>query len=296
MGTADLIEQTPEGLLITGLRGEKIIAHLSFYIAFVVEDEYRVTHAGHHIGNVGFVPEIEEEGYLILAGRRWKILDIDHDRKSILVEPSTGGRVPRFFSAAHIDIHPRVREVMKELLEQGDAPVYLDPIARDMFTLARLTARDSDVLRNPFFQDGLDTVWFNWTGSKIQRTLWAMAKLSGLANVNDEQVALVFEKTPLCAYRRSTTAAVVQLPRRRLSGPTVPLPHRREIRPLSLRRPHRRALRATRHWISPRPGKNPRRHPAPRPLARRVLSLMSLNRAGPQRPPSATRTTVPNFR
>lgn len=197
MGTADLIEQTPEGLLITGLRGERIIAHFSFYIAFVVEDEYRVTHSGHHIGNVGYVPEIEEEGYLILAGRRWKILVVDHDRKSILVEPSTGGRVPRFFSAAHIDIHPRVREVMKELLGQGDVPVYLDPTAREMLTLARSTARDSGVLRKPFFQDGLDTVWFNWTGSKIQRTLWAMAKLSGLANVNDEQVALVFEKTLL---------------------------------------------------------------------------------------------------
>ena len=96
MGAADLIEQTPEGLLITGLRGEKIVRHHGFYVAFIVHEEYRVNHAGHHIGNIGFVPEFEEEGFLILAGRRWRILDIDHDRKTIIVEPSPGGRVPRF--------------------------------------------------------------------------------------------------------------------------------------------------------------------------------------------------------
>ena len=107
LGAADLIEQTSEGVLIAGLRGEKIMAHHSFYVAFVVEEEYRVNHDGHHIGNVGFVPEVEEEGYLILAGRRWKILAVDHDRRTIAVEPSTGGRVPRFFSGPGGDIHPR---------------------------------------------------------------------------------------------------------------------------------------------------------------------------------------------
>ena len=195
MGTADLIEQTPEGLLITGLRGEKIIAHFSFYVAFVVEEEYRVTHSGHHIGNVGYIPEIEEEGYLILAGRRWKILVVDHDRKSILVEPSTGGRVPRFFSAAHIDIHPRVRQVMKELLEQGDPCPPRPNCARHVH---------SSLLDCPRFGRVAQTVLpgrprhrsVPTDRPQIRCTLWAMAKFSGLANVNDEQVALVFEKTP----------------------------------------------------------------------------------------------------
>jgi ATP-dependent helicase Lhr and Lhr-like helicase len=197
MGAADLLEQAPDGLLITGLRGEKIIAHHSFYVAFVVEEEYRVNHESHHIGNVGFVPDLEEEGFLILTGRRWKIIDIDHDRKTILVKPSTGGRVPRFFSGPGGDIHPRVREVMRELLEQNDLPVYLDPTARDMLTQARATARDSGVLRNPFLQDGLDTIWFTWTGSRTQRTLWALGKLSGISTIHDEDIALVFEKIPV---------------------------------------------------------------------------------------------------
>ena len=101
------------GLLITGLLGEKIVAHHDFYVAFIVHEEYRVNHAGHHIGNIAFVPEFEEDRFLILAGRRWQILDIDHDRKAITVEPSPGGRVPVFTPDRADDIHPRVREVMK---------------------------------------------------------------------------------------------------------------------------------------------------------------------------------------
>ncbi len=212
MGAADLIEQAPDGLIITGLHGEKIIAHHGFYVAFVVEEEYRVTHAGHHIGNVGYVPDIEEEGYLILAGRRWKILAVDHDRKSILVEPSTGGRVPRFFSGPGSDIHPRAAQVMKALLETNELPVYLDPTALQMLSQARSTARDSGLLRNPFLQDGLDTIWFTWTGSRIERTLLALAKLSGVPNVHDEDVALVFEKTPVARVHEIYTGFLANPP------------------------------------------------------------------------------------
>src|SRR3954465_15931942 len=44
MGKADLIEQTPEGLLILGLRGERIVRGRDFYMAFIVPEEYRVLH------------------------------------------------------------------------------------------------------------------------------------------------------------------------------------------------------------------------------------------------------------
>ena len=52
MGSADLIEQTPEGLLITGLLGEKIVRGHGFYVAFTVHEEYRVSHGGHHVGTL----------------------------------------------------------------------------------------------------------------------------------------------------------------------------------------------------------------------------------------------------
>jgi ATP-dependent Lhr-like helicase len=194
MGSQDLIEQTPEGLLITGLRGEKIVRHHDFYVAFVVQQEYRVNHAGHQIGSVAFVPEFEEERFLILAGRRWRILNIDHDRKAITVEPSPGGRVPVFHSDGWEDIHPRVRQMMKGLLERTDTLAYLDINAREMLQQARATARHAGLLRTPLFQDGADTIWFTWTGTRIQRALLGLGEYFGGLKVEDEGIALVFKK------------------------------------------------------------------------------------------------------
>jgi ATP-dependent Lhr-like helicase len=118
MGAADLIEQTPEGLLISGLLGEKLARSHDFYVAFIVHEEYRVNHEGHHIGNIAFVPEFQEGKFLIFAGRRSQILHIDHERMAITVQPSPGGRVPGFHGERGQDIHPRVRQAKKDLLKQ----------------------------------------------------------------------------------------------------------------------------------------------------------------------------------
>jgi len=194
MGKADLIEQTPDGLLILGLRGERIVRSRDFYIAFVVPEEYRVLHQGRHIGNVTSTPDLASDGYLILAGRRWKVLHVDPERKEILVEPSPGGRVPAFSGTAGQDIHPKVREMMRSLLFRDDMPVYLDPVARGMLTNARAAAREADLGRRSFLQDGSDTLWFTWTGSRIERTLAGLGCHAGGLDVQDEEIALRFAR------------------------------------------------------------------------------------------------------
>jgi ATP-dependent Lhr-like helicase len=192
MGKADLIEQTPEGLLILGLRGEAIVRNRDFYIAFVVPEEYRVLHQARHVGNVTSTPDLASDGYLILAGRRWKILEVDPQRQEILVEPSPGGRVPTFSGSAGHDVHPRVREQMLSVLFRDDLPVYLDPAARQMLANARAAAREADLGRRSFLQDGSDTIWFTWTGSRIERTLAGLGGHVGGLDVHDEAIALRF--------------------------------------------------------------------------------------------------------
>jgi len=212
MGTADLIEQTPEGLLITGLCGERIVRSHDFYVAFNVSEEYRVTHGGHHIGNIAVSPEFQEGSFLILAGRRWKILDIDQERKSIAVQPSPGGRVPSFPGDRGQDIHPRVRQVMEALLGRTGLPVYLDMKSREMLLQARATARDSGLLHNPFLQDGPAAIWFTWTGSRIQRTLFALGQFFGGFKVADEEIALVFEKASVARVQEVYRQFLVSCP------------------------------------------------------------------------------------
>ena len=203
MGKADLIEQAPEGLLIAGLLGETIVRSHDFYVAFVVHEEYRVSHAGHHVGNISLNPDFKVNGFLILAGRRWKILDIDDERKAISVQPSPGGRVPHFQPEGGQEIHPRVRQMMKKLLERIDLPSYLDLKAREMLHQARSTASEANLQQASFLQDGPRVIWFTWTGTKIQRTLYGLGTYFGGFDVSDEGIALVFEKATISGVKET---------------------------------------------------------------------------------------------
>jgi ATP-dependent helicase Lhr and Lhr-like helicase len=209
MGAADLVEQTPEGPLISGLRGEKIVRHHDFYVAFMVTEEYRVSHVGHAIGSVEFLPDYEKDRHLILAGRRWRILDVDHERKVISVVPSPGGRVPSFSHRDGGDLHPRIRVKMREILARDDVPLYLDNSARQMLTMARLAAREAGVLDQAFVQDGSTVYWFTWTGSRIQRALFGLGAFFGGLKADNRGIALAFEKIEISqvqdVYRRFFT-------------------------------------------------------------------------------------------
>jgi ATP-dependent helicase Lhr and Lhr-like helicase len=209
IGKADLIEQTAEGVLILGLLGEKIVNSRDFYMAFIVPEEYRVIHGGRHVGNVTSAPDLSLDAYLILAGRRWKILQVDQDHKEILVEPSPAGRTPSFSGMRFSDIHPRVRETMRALLFRDDVPIYLDPRAKEMLASARAAAREAGLSQRLFLKDGQDTIWFPWTGSRIQRTLVGLGRLVGGLHVEEDGIAVTIKKMTekgVCeAYRKVLT-------------------------------------------------------------------------------------------
>ena len=206
MGKADLIEQTTEGLLILGLLGEKIGRSRDFYMAFIVPEEFRVIHGGRHVGNVTSAPDLSVDSYLILAGRRWKILQVDQDRKEILVQPSPAGRTPSFSGRHFSEIHPKVRETMRSLLFRDDVPIYLDPKAKQMLASARAAAREAELSHRSFLQDGPHVIWFPWTGSRIQRTLIALGRFVGGLQIQEEGIAIKIEKVTVegvCgAYRK----------------------------------------------------------------------------------------------
>jgi hypothetical protein len=64
-----------------------------------------------------------------------------------------------------------------------------------MLQSARAAAHAADLGRQRFLQDGARTVWFTWTGSRIQRTLAGLGQYVASMDVHDEGIALVFEKT-----------------------------------------------------------------------------------------------------
>jgi ATP-dependent helicase Lhr and Lhr-like helicase len=196
LGANDMIEQTPEGDLILGIKGERVVRSSDFYSAFASSEDMKVYFKGHLIGTVSAPPGLGADGYLILAGRRWKVIEIDPEKREILVEPAKGGRLPFFSGKSGADIHPRVRAEMLAVLKSQDRPVYLDDKARDILGLARDFARHAGIADNPIITDGPDTYWFTWTGSRIHRTLMGMGRFLGGLDIRDEDIALCFEKTP----------------------------------------------------------------------------------------------------
>ncbi len=192
IGDRDLIEQAPDGTLILGLKGEQIVRNFNFYSAFKTEKELRVICNGRTIGTVLGLPGTGAEDYLILAGKRWRVLEVDSEKEEILVEPAKGGSVPFFGVSLGADILPRVREKMYYVLSSQALPSYLDPQAQQILSSARDTARESDIIHNNILVLGNETIWFTWTGSRINRTLWCLGRYADF-QVANRDIALVFQ-------------------------------------------------------------------------------------------------------
>lgn len=192
LGKHDILSQDSTGLLILGIKGEKIVRSFDFYSAFMTSRDYTVVHGSKQIGSVYSVPDHEVRGFLILAGKRWEIKTIDHDKREITVLPSKGGKAPVFFPSSGADIHPRIGEKMHEILVGNIIPDYLDSQAKKMLKQAQLVAQESGLNSHDFVEDGSDTYWFTWTGSARHRTLFLLGKEFAGLKVTDCYPALKF--------------------------------------------------------------------------------------------------------
>ncbi len=70
MGQGELIEQTPQGDLILGILGEKIVRNYNFCSVFKSLEEIKVIFNGKVIGTLLNKSGIVKESYLILAVKR----------------------------------------------------------------------------------------------------------------------------------------------------------------------------------------------------------------------------------
>jgi len=193
MGASDLIEQDEMGVLILGLEGERIVNNFEFYSAFTTPREFSVINKGGKIGSIQSAPDLETRKFLILAGRRWEILEIDFKRSEILVEPSKGGKVPKFSSGGGADIHSKIREKMREIVTSDSVPAYLDPHGQEMLREAQHAAREAGLAENQFVVDGSHTYWFTWTSSAKHRTLFILGTEFAGLHVDCEKIALKFK-------------------------------------------------------------------------------------------------------
>ena len=186
MGAMQLITQLGNQQLVLGIVGERIVGHYTFYAVFKTPEEYRLVAGSKTLGTLPVTTLLLPEQYIIFAGIRWQVKDIDMDKKVVYVVVAKGGGVPPAFDGGgDMSIHDRVRQEMYDILSSGDYRIsvgdkkvdFADKTARELFAES-LDAFDRCQLRHrPIIDQDTNTYIFTWHGDKVVNTLVALLML-----------------------------------------------------------------------------------------------------------------------
>ena len=166
-----LIEQAPDGTLLPGEEGERVIADRGFYAVFMTPDEFKVvTDRGKTLGQIPVSNPVMPQQLVIFAGRRWRVLEVDTRRREILVTRAFGGRPP-VFGGDGLPPHEEVVAEMRRVWQDLAVPRFLDECAitllaegREMFD--RLGLRVCGMRRHAD-----QVLLFPWVGTRAQMAL-----------------------------------------------------------------------------------------------------------------------------
>ena len=170
-----LIEQAPDGVLLLGREGERLVEHYSFYPVFQTPEEYRIIADEKPLGTLPVVKMVlTPDMTIIFSGRRWRITKIDDKDKVIELTADRVGRPPSFNSENGNggSIHDRVVEKMKEVLSSTALPAYLDKHATRLLEDARSQFRRLGFIRQSIHKTGKQNYLIaTWAGTVKTSTL-----------------------------------------------------------------------------------------------------------------------------
>lgn len=169
LGEEQVIAQMDGGTLILGEKGERLVNHYSFYSAFQTPEEFRVEFGGKLIGTLQADGLLVEKSYILLGGKRWRVVHIREDVRVIEVVPAPGGKPPKF-SGVGGSVHGKVRERMHEIYLRDDTPPFLDKKAADLLQEGRERFRSSGLETKAVIRSGSDSLLFLWTGDREMTT------------------------------------------------------------------------------------------------------------------------------
>ena len=166
-----LIEQHPDGTLLLGREGERVVEHYSFYAVFQTPQEYRVVHDGKTLGTIPVDMPLTPDMTIIFVGRRWRVLEVHDKERVIEVAPDYAGKPPRFGGDAG-EVHEAVIRRMRDVLQADIVPPYLDNTAADVLRSARAAYRRSGLDDSPLQPLAEDRhLLAPWTGTVYSASL-----------------------------------------------------------------------------------------------------------------------------
>ncbi len=165
----EYIQFTEEKGLIVGLAGERLTNSFKFYAVFKDSEDFTVRCESDEIGTITSPPPIGDR--FALAGRVWEVEELDIARRLVYVK-SVKGKMEIAWPGDYGEIHTKILERMKKVLEEDTIYPYLKPNAAERLKAARIVARNTGMLKNSIVHLGGYT-WclFPWLGTRSFRTL-----------------------------------------------------------------------------------------------------------------------------
>ena len=165
----DYLEMTEEKGLIVGLAGERLLKSFKFYAVFKDSEDYTVRCGSDEIGTITTPPPVGDR--FALAGRVWEVEELDIARKLIYVK-AVQGKMEVSWPGDYGEIHTKILERMKRVLQEDVTYPYLKPNAAHRLEVARHLARNTGMLEQPLVHlGGYSYCLFPWLGTRSFRTL-----------------------------------------------------------------------------------------------------------------------------
>jgi ATP-dependent Lhr-like helicase len=190
----NLVEQAPDGTMMLGEQGERIVQSRDFFAVFETAEEWRLTSGGRTLGTLPISFPVHKDSLIVFAGRRWIVQDLDENTKTLIVLPHPGGIVPRFERVGVEPADDRLAAEMRAVYLSSDIPTYLDAKAKELLASGRQKFRELDLERKAFVTEDRNLHIFLWRGSQGTAVFGTALAMAGLAaEVHDFGVTL--EKT-----------------------------------------------------------------------------------------------------
>ena len=168
----DYLQRMDDGGIIVGLKGERITNHYSFYAVFQDEQAYHVHSKDGEIGTLDNCLAVNE--VFVLAGRAWKVQEVDEGRKIIYVQQVKNSRIPSW-NGSNGHIHTKIVQRMRQILLEDSQYSYLQPNAVLLLEQTRCYTREIGMLSSNVIPYN-DKSFFlcPWVGSKEIQTIKAL--------------------------------------------------------------------------------------------------------------------------
>jgi ATP-dependent Lhr-like helicase len=190
-----LIEQAPDGILMLGEGGERIVQSHTFFAVFETQEEWRLVTSGRTIGTLPISSPVYKDCLVVFAGQRWVVLEVDERTNTLDVAPHVGGIVPKFDRANIEPAHDRLAAEMRAVYLSDDVPPYLDVKARELLAEGRTTFGKHELALRAMVEEERDVHLFTWRGSQANEAFAATLAMFDLAAETHDFGLTVAKKT-----------------------------------------------------------------------------------------------------